>query len=605
MNLCSPSCRASCCMPRRLTRVFVLGISTALSVALGAGATVVPTADVIQISIRPIGAATQLTESPELTARPPLRRTQSLIGTAIGQGPPTSATSMEPLKSSPSSATAKPPSSATSRRNTPTLRSAPAAPTLQPGQLKARRPAPVPMTPKADIPSKQGLVALDGYRFGLGKKEQDLGAKGPSSEPVELAEAMRVDVDLRRQDLLDVFPLVYRDQNPDSGVYYYLPGRYRLAWQADEGYGLRFLYTATAGTSGGDVLVALRLDARVDLQEVEIARRLLQAYIKRHGLGQLRQLRPLPISGPPEVSLAGNLEHQYDIPATKVSVSALSDSLAEIEIGFSVDSVTKENLQLALEENVGLAGRVTLTPYGDELSGQEVSLDVRLADASTFGRFAWQRDAPWHNPTPYPIALRYLHIMTLDGEVPMVYSWQLEGEDVPPGAIAEMATDSIPSTLDSKAVRAWLDYRVVSDCEPCTRAIIETVSGGVSSIAAREITFRVLSPLADLGAEEMVLRVRSRYFHPQSRDWLEKPQIILSRDHQSLTVGSIYVDPAGDLDPAGESGTPFFEYKLDVVMPDGSFHSGSPWIPSSELYQPIGRVQAERAMAPPAEGGDP
>jgi hypothetical protein len=304
----------------------------------------------------------------------------------------------------------------------------------------------------------------------------------------------------------------------------------------------------------------------------------------------------LPLTAPPSVSLASDLQHQYRVPAEKVVVNAMSDSLAEIEVGFSVDPVTKENVQLALEEEVGLSGRVALSPYGEALAVQEVPLEVRLAEASTFGRFRWERDVAWRNETPYPIDLRYLHVMTLDGEVPVIYSWALEGERVPAGSSAEIDSTTIPVALDARATRQWLDYRVATDCDACDRKVIAAISGGVSAVTVREITFRTLSPLADTGAVEIVLFVRSRLFHPQNRELVEKPHILLDGDGRSYAVGPIYIDE-------GEESGRLFEYRLQVILPDGTVRSGEGWIASSELYQPIGRVQVEQAVGSLGGGG--
>lgn len=524
----------------------------------------------IAISARPIGAAQQLGKQQGPPPLPPLRRSSDfdLRATSSGGAAAKKATPLQRIRVAPVAAQAAGEASGTG---------------TEAGQK--------------GVVAKKTVVPIDRFRLGLGAKEKDLGAHGPGSDVIELMDAMRLDVDLVRDDILEVFPLVYRDQNPDAGVYYYLPDTYRLAWGPDEGLAMRFLYTAAADAGSGDVMVALRLDAGVDLGEVALARRLLEAYAKRHGLGAVREFRALPIEAPPEVSLAGDLQHQYDVPAEEVVINGLSDSLGEIEVAFTVDPVTKENVQLALEEEVGISGRVALAPHGGGLSTQEIPLRVRLADAATFGRFDWERGTPWRNETPYPVELRYLHAMMLDGDVPVIYSWALDGERIPPGSSAVIDAATVPGLVDSDAERTWLDYRVATDCDACDRAVIAAISGGVSAVAAQEIAFRTLSPLADTGAVEMVLLVRSRFFHPQKRELVEKPHVVIDQDGATYAVGPIYV-AEGEESPAD-----LFEYRLQLVLPDGTVRARDRWIRSRELYQPIGRVQVEESVGS-LDGGE-
>ena len=45
-----------------------------------------------------------------------------------------------------------------------------------------------------------------------------------------------------------------------------------------------------------------------------------------------------------------------------------------IDLSVSTDAVTKENLQLVLEQDLGIDGRVVFQPYGDGLPNQERSV---------------------------------------------------------------------------------------------------------------------------------------------------------------------------------------------------------------------------------------
>src|SRR6185503_7775979 len=98
-----------------------------------------------------------------------------------------------------------------------------------------------------------------------------------------------------------------------------------------------------------------------------------------------------------------------------------------------------------------------------------------------------------------------------------------------------------------------------------TQQVVKDITGGVTSVAASQITFHTINPLAEMGAHELALRVRSRHFDPDGRQRREK-SVVLKADNQDFTLGPIYVDE-------GEDGPgDLFEYLLTVAMADGTEH---------------------------------
>ena len=110
----------------------------------------------------------------------------------------------------------------------------------------------------------------------------------------------------------------------------------------------------------------------------------------------------------------------------------------------------------------------------------------------------------------------------------------------------------------------------------------------VTSIAAEQITFHTITPLADTGGYEISAQVRSKYFDPKDRGELRK-SIVLKADSQDFVLRPIYNVSR----PAGE---PLFEYLLELAMPDGTIHAGTTWIPSDNLRVLIGRSQLEQSL---------
>jgi hypothetical protein len=443
------------------------------------------------------------------------------------------------------------------------------------------------------LPTAVAMANINRFHFGVPAEDQNKGAKGPAETPVEpLAELRSEDIDLDQSHVLGVFPAFYPDQQPASGVFYFLPYSYSLRWSEDSGYDLRMIYSAAAADGqAGEVAMAARLDAGLGIKERQIATALISAYAGSHGL-PFTALRALPIDSI-SVSIADDLR-RYNIPPERIAVTGLSDFLGQIDLSWLTDPVTKENLQQALIEDVGISGRVTLYPSGGKLAPVDVPIQIRLADFVTFGGFRWSRAEPWRNKTQYPIKLKYLNALVLDSSSrPIVYSWDLSSTTVPPQGRAQWVAGAVPGWIDSQAKRVWLEYAVDASCASCDETVIRSITGGVSSTGPSQITFHTITPLADAGAYEIAAQVRSRYFDPQSRD-AQTRTLVLSSDSKDFLLGPIFL---GSRQP-GESvpGDPLFEYFLTLTMKDGATYKASRWIPSDDLRLAIGRHQLEEAL---------
>src|SRR5206468_1072750 len=180
---------------------------------------------------------------------------------------------------------------------------------------------------------------------------------------------------------------------------------------------------------------------------------------------------------------------------------------------------TRDFILETLLQDIGVAGTVTFRPSGGGLGARQVEVRMLLADPGTFGAFAWTRHEPWHNRTPYPLRLRYLHALRHQpGSPAVVYTWSLGETRVPPNGIVAWDASRVPGWIDSEASRMWLDYSIERDCAECDQRVTEALTRGVSRAGSAQITFHTLTPLADVQAHELDLEVRSRYFDPEYRD---------------------------------------------------------------------------------------
>lgn len=491
---------------------------------------------------------------------------------------------------------------ASSARSVPPPAVSPDAPSVV-AVRRAQLPAPSsPATPPSGTarsivarPMVAGIrasaLASEQIKFvsGLNPADASRGARGPGALPLRpFGDVRTEDINLDLTRVLNVFPEVYQDQEPSSGIFYFLPNGYALAWDETKGYELKAIYSAAAEGSAGQVMMAARLDGGIGPRDLEIAARIVQAYAAARGL-VFKELRALPIDTL-AISLSDDLG-RYNIPPDRVSVHGLSDVTGRLDVSWITDERTKNFIQEALVENVGINGSVAYAPTGGGLGPRMVPIRMQLADYSTFGPFRWDRTG-LKNTTPYPITLRYLHALRVATNGPaVVNSWSLGETRVPPGGQVRWSAGAIPSWIDAQAQKVWVDYTVDASCKSCGTEAVAALTGGVSAVGSSQITFHSLTPLAETGASDIVVEVRSRYFDPRG-ERLQTRSVIVNADDRDFLVGPLFVADRSD---AG--GDPYFEFRLSLTMKDGDIVAGNAaWIPGNTLRVPIGRKQLERSV---------
>lgn len=425
--------------------------------------------------------------------------------------------------------------------------------------------------------------------LGLAPGDASRGARGPGALPLPtFADVRTEDIRLDLTRVLNVYPEVYQDLEPSSGIFYFLPHDYALEWDESEGYALRTVYAAAAAGAAGEVLMSARLDGGIGARDLEVAARIVRSYAQSRNL-PFRELRPLPIDSL-TVSITDDLG-RYSVPAGRISVNGLTDVTGRLDVSWVTDERTKDFIQQALIENVGIGGSVTYRPTGSALGPRMVPIHMRLADYGTFGPFRWDRTG-FRNRTPYPVTLRYLHALRIAASgPPVVNSWDLGETRVPPGGQVRWSAASVPFWIDAEAQKVWIDYTPDAACRECGENAVAGLTGGVSSAGSSQITFHTLTPLAESGALRMLVEVRSRLFDPKGEQTLVR-SVVVDADGKDFTVGPVFGADAA----AGRAG-PWFEFRLTLTMPDGGVVSGdAAWVPGDKLWMPIGQRQLQQSL---------
>ncbi len=474
------------------------------------------------------------------------------------------------------------------------------APASAPAAGPARTIRTVPMVTRV-APLSEKMVRLKplpqvGAAAGLPKAVTDKNGRGPSNRPLPWFDAIRAPqgLSLTAAKVTTIDSTVYQDANPASGIWYYLPARFVVSWDPDNGHAVRITY----GTATGDeqpVYLSARLTAGIDSSEVELVRNLLRAQLQASGV-PFTELRPLPFQDAPKASFKGELG-QFDVPPEAVSVTSISDVAGEIELSLATDPVTTAVLQTTLTEGLGLPGNLSFVAAGPEPFTRTVPVTLRAPDVRSYRALAWKRGAPIRNRTPFPLLVRNLHFLTIgpDG-TPTVYSYAFSGTVVPPRAQLRVEDAAVVPWLDG-ALKAWIEY-AVKEAEPAGLSAVRDEIGIAAAQATSQATFETLTPFTAGGLARIVLDVRSSYFDPRDRDPKVRT-VQFSKDGERASVGPLFL---GDRSPddLARPGDPLFSWRLSVVKADGTVAGPGPWTDGARLELFLGDAQLQQVLGAPA-----
>jgi hypothetical protein len=379
---------------------------------------------------------------------------------------------------------------------------------------------------------------------------------------------------------------IYPDKNPASERYYYLPSAYHLQWSADEGYQFRMLYGTADDASSGDIRMSGTLTPGLGNNETNLMKSLLESYLKKDNSNFLNnyQIIIMPIKTNPIITLSAGLEGQYNISSEKINVGMQSEINAPIEVSWVTDNRTKEEIEVALSEGIGIQGSMTLAPDSEGFPEQIIPIRITLADVRTLGQFSLRpnkwRTEQWTNNTPYPLKLKYIHALVTTESTPIIYSWSLGNTEVPPNAKVNFDATKMPKWLEEngKSERIWIDYGIVN-CPSCVNKVMDELTGGTSGSKVKNITFESFQVMESTNAMFLKIQVRSKHVDPKGNNVTELSSVRISSDLSATPAGPLYLLEGVDLE---------YEYYYTLVMPNGTSYKSDNWQSSKELEMYIG-----------------
>ncbi len=416
-------------------------------------------------------------------------------------------------------------------------------------------------------------------------KPPDNTPQGPDDKALPLFESLVTDYDFQYPyEITNMRLDVYPDKNPNAGMYYFLPSAYNLLYEGDRGIQFVIDYgTAGSSDSAQTVRMSGKLTPGIGKKEIDVVEELVKAYIHSNpqlGYPPRCELRALPITGAPTVNFDTDLK-QYNITNQTVNATTLTEP---VEVSWRTDQANATDISNSLKANVGIIGEMVLKPQGGTLTDQKIQVRIRLGDERTLGRFAltqgW-RSRNWKNTTPYPVKLKNLHVLWVNGNTPAVYTWMLGDREIEPGAEAHLLADAVPAWLDAEPyARFWMEYEV-ENCDPCHDAVLRQVIHSTVQAQSQQIKFKLLSFFADYKLNSMVINIRTKQADPSGEMLQTLTPIEVAGDARDYMSGKIYVPP-------GQAAA--FEFQLQLILEDGSLQE-SAWMPRKDLIVPIGKSQ--------------
>lgn len=385
-------------------------------------------------------------------------------------------------------------------------------------------------------------------------------------------------------------PAVFQDLEPASGIFYYKPSRYALAWKTSGQYALKVIYGAAKSDGNAPVTLAATLTSNIEPSDLEA----IESVIKQTGVPFVA-LRPFPLATIPAYTLAASLA-SYGIKPENITIIGANEKGSEMEVRIVTDAVTQETLETILTDGLGLGGELIFeaaAAEGQERAKVAIPAMLRLADTQSFGTIRWVRGPdgkmPVTNTTPYPMKLETLNVMWFNGAEKVIYNYNLSDVVLAPGDTTNIIMGGIPGWMDSHASvrRRWIQYSILPD-SMTDQTILMAGTEGVAQVKQSKITVNLLAWKEKApGAVAVLVELKGKGFDSRQQSSATK-QLTFQSDGEKQDSEPFFLP---------RTGTVKFDYRVGVVMDDGSQKWMKTWLSGTSTNIFIGLKQIQQALA--------
>jgi hypothetical protein len=422
------------------------------------------------------------------------------------------------------------------------------------------------------------------------EENERLGAEGPGGTPIYLAQTTSALVGGLNHfgfddvgEILNLSPMVYRDSNPDSGVFYFRPKRWAVKWTPEDRYYLDFIHGTDDG-SGKSVAITATLTSGAQQRDRVILKRVLEIYLRSEGESTARiRLRPLAVIPQPEITW-----QPFVSEPPQMGAMSLEDGLIVLSANAEVGE-KQALVEAIMDRTAPVGGNVNydLTEVSDSLGNYPVPASFKLTSSEAYGRSPWVRasgvsHSEFRNDHDFTIRLKHLLYLYDTGSKLELRGYDLGGQALVPRAMVKVANEMVDEQVDgTRTLDAWYEYSFEpTDAE--MDSVLETLRGGVGSLDETNVRIRV----GDLegfrnnqGLELLAVIVRSRYFDPD-------PGVTTEEDrYYEFEPGGASEANVATLFAPEDASEPIYRYRIVLYTDSGELYSDflDPSVTNAEL----------------------
>lgn len=337
----------------------------------------------------------------------------------------------------------------------------------------------------------------------------------------------------------------------EPGTYYFVPRKFRFAWDSINKKlgGSQFFNAAGTVGDGNDVRLSIKLSGTFHEDDLLTFKEVVNAYLVNANKPQVTRLKRFPLDSPPTIDLARSLSG-LGVGQQQVEAPALNtDLIAPIHLTFSVNDLTAKSLleNFTAPDGEPLGGNliVNSSKVGSEPMLIPIELDAR--DPMTYGG---ERviNGRWKNVSPYPAKIKRLNILLIRPDKVQILSWNASDHPfIETGKSTQFNLDSNAHRLISQAKRIWVDYALDQSCRACAESALGLAA--VSGAARNRVTFRLLPNFRDTRPfDQIKINFRSRHLSADSDDVQSAESMFLFGDENSVESPPLFLSDAVQLD---------------------------------------------------------
>ncbi|MEN1783495.1 MAG: hypothetical protein AAGF77_00010 [Bacteroidota bacterium] len=371
----------------------------------------------------------------------------------------------------------------------------------------------------------------------------------------------------------------YRDQNNKSNVYYYLPKRFTLQWDARANdYAFNVFYMSSEGNARGSVLLNMEVTSGLKGEEIEWAEQLLSQSLRKRVT-----LLPLDLRDVPQVDFGGLLS-RFQIAPESVGTNIPSDYKQPIVLDWRMDSNIDDFVNAMLSTQ--MTAMMQFKPYGDSTAVREVPIQLKVNSSDTFGQIKFDTASDlqrgWANYLDYPIFPSQLTVLKKRSGRLTFERHELGRQKIDPGATFKITNPTILAAISQAVVKGiWLNYDLEEGCTACNQTVKRKIIGGTAGSEITNVEIQVLNALSYSGAQFIRLNMKSLQADPNGLSEVELPTHQITEDGQSISGIQFFV-------PQGK--TLSYDYQVMLIMPNGDIRN-SEWIKADSKLMVLGETQ--------------